>query len=425
MTAENCKREVQIEVPVEEVTRETAAVTSQFARVAKLPGFRPGKAPATLIRRKFWSDIRSEVAQKLLPKYFKSVVKEQNLATAGPPRFEALNFEADKPLTCKVQFEVLPSFELQDYRGLETSEQPAAVTEEEIDRALNEMRERVATYEVIKGRPAEDGDFAEVQIQRMPKKGSQPETRRATVELGAEGTRKEFTENLRGAAVGETREFQVSQPAEDSSGTESSPAQTHSYRVTLDALKEKVLPPLNDELARTLSEFETLEPFKEQIRDHLVNAKKKQAHQEAKQKLMDQLIERHPMPLPDILVESELEGRTRKAIQDLVAHGIDPRVARIDWKQLREQWQRPAEKSVQGHLILDRIADVEKIAVSEEELDEKVRLLARDSGESPAALKTRLTEEGTLDKLKSSCRHEKALDLIYRSAKVIGKGEPD
>ena len=423
MTAENCKREVQIEVPVQEVTRETAAVTSQFARVAKLPGFRPGKAPATLIRHKFWSDIRSEVVKKLLPKYFESAVKEQNLEAVGPPRFDALNFEVDKPLTCKAQFEVLPFFELQDYRGLEMSEQPDVVTEENIDRTLDQMRDRVATFEVIEGRPAEDGNFAEVRIQRVPEKGSQPEVSRATVELGVEGTLKELTENLRGASVGEIREFQVSQPSDDSSGSESSPAQTHVFRVTLDALKKKVLPPLDNELARTLSELETLKQLKEQIRDNLMNARKKQAHQEAKQNLMDQLIERHPMPLPDILVESELEGRTRKAIRELVAHGINPRLARIDWKQLREQWQETAEKSVQGHLILDRIADIEKIGVSEEELDEKVRILAQDYGEAPAALKTRLTEEGTLDKLKFSCRHEKALDLIYRSAKIIGKGE--
>ena len=433
MTTETCKREVQIEVPVDEVTRETAAVTSQFSRAAKVPGFRPGKAPAGMIRRRYWNDIRSEVIQKLLPKYFENTLKEQKLEPVGSPKFEGLSFEEDKPIKCTATFEVLPEFELGNYQGLKTTEHAEPVKEEEVQQTLEQWRERMATFEVVSGRTARDGDFLEIEFQKTSSSDSKggdskgesskakvPETRQGRVELAGKNTMKEFTENLRGAGAGQTREFTV-QPAVTGEEKEP-PAPPSLYRVTVKAIQKKILPKLDDDLARGVSEIETLEELKTQILENMTRAREQKAQEEAKGKLIDQLIERHSFPVPEILVEGELERRMQHMLRELMSHGIDPQTANLDWGKLRQDWQGPAEKRVRGDLILEKIARAETIEVSEEELDEKLREISPQGGESPAALKSRLTQEGTLAKLKFKCRQEKALDWIYRSATIPGKG---
>ena len=436
MTTETCKREVEIEVPVDEVTRETAAVTSQFARAAKVPGFRPGKAPAGVIRRRYWNDIRSEVVQKLLPKHFENTLKERKMEAIGSPKFEDLSFEEDKPIKCTATFEVLPEFELGDYQGLETTEHAEPVKEEEIQQTLEQLRERMATFEVVSDRTARDGDFLEIEFQETPSANSKgesskakaPETRQGRVELAGKNTLKDFTENLRGAAAGQTREFTVQPPVtkegtgEGTGEEKEPPAPPSLYRVTVKAIKKKILPELDDDLARSVSEKETLEELKTEIREGMARAREQKAQEEAKEKLIDQLIERHSFPVPGILVEGELERRMQHMLRELMSHGIDPQTANFDWGKLRQDWQGPAEKRVRGDLILEKIARAETIEVSEEELDEKLREISQQAGESTAALKSRLTQEGTLAKLKFRCRQEKALDWIYQSATIPGKG---
>ena len=421
MTSDTCQREVQIEVPVKEVKRETDAVTSGYQRVARIAGFRPGKAPAEIVRRRYWKDIRGEVLQNLLPRYLSSALKEQKLQAVGTPKFESLNFEENKAITCKAKIEILPEFSLGEYQGLEATEKVEPVTEEEITRTLDQLRERVATFEIIEDRPAKDGDFLETEYQTLPAAPTSKAqaARRALVELGSEGTPKEFTEHLRGAAVGETREFQVIQ--KDPSKSAGTP-QSLQYRVTVQAIKKKNLPPFDDELAKTVSEADTLEQLKSQLQGQLANIKKQQAQQNTMQELLRRLVEAQSFPVPETLVESELNRKLQQTAMELMTRGIDPRTAKIDWEKYRREWREAAEKQVRAQLILDKIAEAEKIEVSEEELDAKVREMAEQRGETPAALKSRLTEEDGLAKLKLGCRQDKALEFVYRSAKLEGRG---
>ncbi len=370
--------------------------------------------------------------QKLLPKYFENTLKAQKLEAVGSPKFEGLSFEEDKPIKCTATFEVLPEFELGDYQGLETAEHAEPVKEEEVQQTLEQWRERMATFEAVSGRTARDGDFLEIEFQKTSSSDSKgesskakaPETRQGRVELAGKNTLKDFTENLRGAAAGQTREFTVQPPVTgEGTGEEKEPPPPPSlYRVTVKAIQKKVLPELDDDLARGVSEIETLEELKTQIREDMTRAREQKAQEEAKEKLIDQLIERHSFPVPDILVEGELERRMQHMLRELMSHGIDPQTANLDWGKLRQDWQGSAEKRVRGDLILEKIARAETIEVSEEELDEKLREISPQGGESPAALKSRLTQEGTLAKLKFRCRQEKALDWIYRSATIPGKG---
>jgi len=420
--AETCKKELVIEIPVDVVRKESESVTSQYQRVARIPGFRKGHAPSTLVRRHFRDDIRSEVVQSLVPKFFSDAVKEQNFSVVGQPRFEDLKFEEDKPLTCKATFEVLPSFELGEYKGLEVEEESAAVTDGDVDEAVEELRQRAATYEAVEDRAAADDDYVMVSYKgRDPKDpASQPmEARDAVVHLGGKGTVPAFTENLRGVKSGDVREFEVTY--HDDYTQKSLAGKSLSYRVEVQSIKKKVVPAADDEFAKSVSESETLSDLKVKLREGLEAGKKRHVEAAAMNKLLEHLVNRQAFPVPLALVEAQLDRKIEKIMRQLVAQGIDPRTTQVDWQKIREEGRPEGEKEVRGSLILDRIAEGEKIEVSDEEVDEMIRGMAEERHETPATLKTRLTEEGALDRIKSTRRNQKALELIYRNAKIIRK----
>ncbi len=422
MEAETCKKELVIEIPVDVVQRESENVTAQYARQVRVPGFRPGHAPPSLVRRRFREEIRSEVVQSLLPKFFENLVKDQKLSVVGRPQFDDLQFEEDRPLTCKATFEVYPEIELKNYKGLEVEEGAAVVTEAEINQALEDLRERAATFEVVSDRPAEDGDHLMVAYQGRDLKDSRGDpivVRDGVVHLGEPGTVAAFTENLRGSKAGEKREFEVSYS--DDYPQKTLAAKTIGYCVEVQSVKKKVLPAVDDDLAKTLSEFTTLEELRGKLREDLEKRRQRQVENEVRRKLLEELLKNHEFPVPEALVEAQLDRKIESTVTQLMARGIDPRSTEIDWRKAREGMRPEAAKEVRASMILEKIAAAEKIEVSGEEVDEVIREIAQEGRETAAALKTRLTREGGLAKLQSSRRNQKALDFIYRNAIVTRK----
>ena len=418
MEAETCKRELLIEIPVDAVRKESDRVAAKYSRSVRVPGFRPGHVPTRLVHQRFREEIKSEVVQALLPKFFNDAVKDRQLSAVGQPEFEDLKFEEGHPLTCKATFEVLPEFELKEYKGLEVEEEPVTVTEAEVAKALEELRESAATVEVVADRPAEDGDDVTVSYQGrdvQDAKAEPLEGREIVIHLDAEG-RAGFEENLRGSKAGDTREFKVSYledfPSKRLAG------KTIRYRVEVHGIKRKVLPGLDDELARTVSEFSTLEELRDRVRQDVERLHRRKAEKTVRQKLVDELLKRHQFPVPASMVQDQLEHSMEIAVAQLVSKGIDPRTAPLDWSKLREKMQPEAEQAVRAAIILQRIVEAERMEVSEEELDQSIREMAQQRGEAPATLKTRLTREGRLAKLQSSCRSHKALDFVYRNAQI-------
>ena len=424
MEAETCKKELVIEIPVDVVRREADTVTAQYTKMARIPGFRPGRAPASLIRNRFRDDIKSEVVQTLLPKFFETLVKDQKLSVVGQPHFDDLKFEDDKPLTVKATFEVYPSFELKEYKGLEAGEDAATVADADIDQTLDKLRERAAAFEAVPDRPAQDDDYLDVSYQGRDVKDpeSRPvEAREAMVHLGGKGTVAGFTENLRGTAPGEVREFNVTYP--DDYPQKGMAGKTYHYRVEVRSIKKKVVPAADDDLAKTISEFSTLDELRNKIREDLKEGRQHRVEAETKQKLMEKLLAAHDFPVPQALVETQVDHKLENTLSQLLGQGIDPRTIEIDWKKIREDSRPDATREVQGSLILEKIAEAEKIEVTAEEVDEIIREMAQERRETPAALKTRLTRDGMLARIESSRRNQKALDLIYRSAKITRKIE--
>jgi len=424
--ATTCKKELVIEVPQDVVQQEVETVAAQFAKRARIPGFRPGHAPASLVSRHFRDDIRSEVVQTLVPRFFETALKEQKWRVVGEPRFEDLKFEDQQPLTCKATFEVYPDFELKDYRGLEVEEEEPAVTDADLEKALDGMREQAATFEVVSDRPAADDDH--VTISYTGRDTQSPETspvdsRDAIVHLGGQHTVAGFTENLRGAKPGEVREFPVTYPADYPQ--KKLAGRTLSYRAEVQSIKRKVVPAADDELAKSVSEFATLEELRGKLREDLRAEAQKRVELAAKQKLAEKLLEAHQFPVPETLVEAQANRKLERTVTQLLAQGIDVRETEVDWRKVRDEGKGDAEKEVRVALLLNRIGEAEKIEVSEEEIDQDIREMARERRVTPAELKTRLTSDGKLDTLKSTHRNQKALDFIYRNAKIIRKNVPE
>ena len=422
MESATCKQELIIEVPVDVVQRETETVAAQFAKRARLPGFRPGHAPISMVRRHFREDIRSDVAQALIPRYFETAVKEKKWAVVGQPHFEELKFEDDKPLTCKAAFEVFPEFELKPYKDLEVEVEEAAVTDADVDKAIEDLREQAATTEVVTDRPAQDDDYVTVNYQGRDPQAAQSEpveAKEAMVHVGSKQTVAAFTENLRSAKTGEVREFPVSYP--EDYPQKSLAGKTLSYRVEVQSIKRKVVPPADDELAKSVSELQTIEELRTKVRQDLTERAKNREELAAKQKLAEKLVETHDFPVPEVLVEAQSDRRMERTLSQLISQGIDPRETQVDWRKVREDAKPDAEKEVRVSMLLTRVADAEKVELTEEDVDEFVRELAKESRVTPAELKTRLTRDGKLDNLKSTRRNQKALDFIYRNARITRK----
>ncbi len=422
MEATTCKKEMVIEIPFDVVQREADSVAGQFAKRARIPGFRPGHAPTSIVRRHFRDDIRSEVAQTLIPRFFETKVKDQKWEIVGQPRFEDLKFEEDQPLTCKATFEIYPDFELKDYKGLEVEETPATVADADVDKAVDDLRESAATFEVVTDRPAADDDHVTVSYrgQDAASPSSPPsEAKEAVIHVGGKQTVEAFTENLRGAKTGEVKEFPVSYAADYPQ--KHLAGKTYSYRVEVQSIKKKVVPPADDELAKSVSEFSTLEELRAKLRQDLTENAKRQTEIATKQKLAEKLLEAHGFPVPELLVEAQMDRKIERTLGQLLAQGIDPRETQVDWRKVREETRPEAEKEVRVALVLNRVADAEKIELTEEEVDDVIREMAKERHITAAELKTRLTRDGKLDTLKYTRRNQKALDFIYRNAKINQK----
>ncbi len=422
MEATTCKRELQIEIPVDIVKREVDTVAGQFAKRARIPGFRPGHAPTSLVRRHFDGDIRSEVAQTLIPRFFRTAVKEQKWDVVGEPHFQELKFEDDQPLSCKATFEIFPEIELKEYKGLEIEEEPPVVADADVDKAVDELREAAATFDVVSDRAAQDDDYVTVSYtgHDVTAPGTEPaQAKEAQIHLGAKHTVPAFTENLRGVKVGDAKEFPVTY-GEDYQ-QKSLAGKTYSYHVEVQSIKRKAVPPADDELAKSVSEYKTLEELRTKLREDLEKAAQRRVEIDSKHKLAEKLLESHQFPVPEELVEAQLDRKLERTVSQLLHQGIDPRQTQVDWKKVREEARPDAEKEVRAALILGRVAEAEKIDLSEEELDDVIREIAQEQRITAAELKTRLTRDGKLDTLKSTRRNQKALDFVYRNAKITRK----
>jgi trigger factor len=417
MAEATCRRELDLEIPAEDVSKATERVAKEIARVARVPGFRPGKAPVSLIKRRFAEDIKGEVLQSLVPEKVEKAVAEQKLSPVSQPQVDKLDFNEGQPLKFRAVFEVLPEFEVGKYKGLDIEMPAMEVTEQDINKALEETRERAAAFAPVEGRAVENGDFVQLKLGGTAEGGGDPiQADNVMCHVGAEETMQPFNENLLGANVGDHKTFDVDYPA-DYPDAKLAGKKFH-YDADVTGIKVKKLPELNDDFAKDVSDATTLDELKNKIRESLEHEREHRRKDLQREKIIFELVKGHDFPVPESLVEHQKDVRLERVVRSLAQQGVDPRAVNLDWVSLRQRQEDRAKEDVKAELIIDRIASTENIDVTEEDLQHELEHLGGHSGESAEAIRARLTKQGALDRMKAKLRSDKTLDWLAQNANV-------
>jgi trigger factor len=417
------KREISVEIPAAEVARETELQIQRYQKSARLPGFRAGHVPASIIKQRFGDGLKNDVVEALIPKYFRREADRLGLIPVSQPQVTDLHMHEGEPLTFKASFEVLPEIQVEGYKELRADKPQIAVTDEEVEQAFNSLREQHATFSSVEGRALAEGDFAQASMDGKPKDGQDVADAQANpvhmdevlIEIGGKNTVPEFTQNLTGASAGDERTFDVSYP-EDISDKRLA-GKTFVYTVKVNGIKQKSLPEMNDDFAKELGEFTSLDAVRKQIRENMEAEKRHTSEHAAKDKLVAELVKRNDFEVPDSLVDRQIDLRLERGLRALAAQGMKMEdLKKMDLPRLRAGQREQAVNDVKSSLLLERIADLEKIGVSDEEMNREVEALARQSKQTPEAVRTRLTEDGGLDRIRIRIRSEKTLDFLYHQS---------
>jgi len=417
MTEATCRRELELEIPAETVEKAVARVAKEFARVARVPGFRPGKAPITLIRRRFADDIKSEVLQSLVPEQVERAVTESKMVPVTQPQIDKVDFAEAGPVKFRAVFEVLPEFELGQYKDLEVEVEDQKIEDADVDKGLEELRDRAATFNPVEGRAIADGDYAQLKLKGIPMGGGDPlEADSVLCHVGGEETMEPFNQNLRGANIGDHKSFDVTYPSDYPDAKLQ--GKTYTYAVEVLGIKEKKRPELTDEFAKDVSEAQTIEELRKKVRESLEGARAQRQKEQTRDRLLAQIVKTHEFPVPEALVENQMDSRLERTVRSLASQGVDPRAVNVDWVALRSRQKDRSIEDVKAELLLDRIATAENIEVSDEEVEKEIAAIAERSGESATAVRANLTRQGALDRMKSKIRSEKTLDWLCSNSRT-------
>lgn len=437
-----CKREVEVEIPAEAVTKQQEAIIKQYAQQARVPGFRKGKVPANVVKNRFNNEITSDLVESLVPQYFREAVIKAGYRPVSQPAIYGLEFTPGEPMRFKAAFEVLPDFELADYSEIKVEKPAIKVTDEEVENEIKQLQERQASFDPVNDdRGAEKGEFVQVSFEARPKgleaepaeenregagaeqasaEGAEADSAKPVqmdevlVEIGGANTIPEFTEHLGGAKAGEERDFEVNYP-EDFYDKRLA-GHSFSYKVKVNAIKKKTLPELDDAFVQELSqEFKTLDDLKQRIREGMEAERNHQAEHDQKGKLLDELIAKHDFAVPRSLVEHQIDLRLERGLRALAAQGMKTEdMKRMDFGRLRAGQREAAVKEVKSNVLLAKVAVKENLQVSDEELDQEIAGMAQQMQQPVEEVKRRiLQDDGAADRLRERMRTEKALNFLY------------
>jgi trigger factor len=413
------KREISVEIPADEVARETETIVQKYQKVARLPGFRTGHVPASIIKQRFKEDLKSDVVEALVPRYFRKEAEKLGLIPVSQPQVTDLHIHDGEPLRFKAKFEIMPEVVVEGYKELRADHPEIVVKDEEVEDALNNLREQHATFTSVEGSPLAEGDFAQASMDGKPKEDdgtAQPvHMDEVLIEIGGKNTVPEFTQNLRGANTGDEKEFEVVYPGDTSDKRLA--GKTFVYTVKIQAIKQKTLPELNDDFAKQLGEFTSLEQVRKQIRENMHAERKHHAEREAKDKLVAELVKRNDFEVPESLVDRQIDLRLERGLRALAAQGMKMEdLKKMDLPRLRAGQRDQAVQDVKSSLLLERIAELEKIETGEDELNHEIEALAQQSKQTSEAIRARLTQDGGLDRIRNRIRSEKTLDFLYHQS---------
>jgi trigger factor len=412
---EACKRQLVVEAPETEVHAAWEAACGRIQRTASLPGFRRGKVPRSLVRSRFADEVRRAVAESLVPDVYRRAVDEAHLAPVEDPDLRDLQLEEGLPLRFTAVVEVKPAIALDDYVGVIARHTPQGVTDAEVEAALAALAEQRATLAAVT-RPARVGDFVVVDYELLPEGGEARAEQGYGFEVGSGRVLPEMDEAVIGLGAGDERRVAVRFP--DRHPREELRGRPGSLRVRVAEVKEKEVPPVDDELARSLGQHETLADLRTAVTRGLTAQRERQDRRRLEEAVVDAVLARHAFDVPESLVLREIGHRIGHAREGFRRQGIDPDRLPWDYAKLGEELRPDATRSVRRALLLEAIAEREALAVTEAEVDEEIGRLAREAGRPPGALRAVLEREGDLAGLRHELREAKTLRWLVDHADV-------
>ncbi len=412
-----CTRELVIDVPAEEVSTAYRRVTAQYKRYAKIPGFRAGKVPESIVRRRYANEIRKEVIDTLLPERFNKGVRELGIRPVGQPQVSELSVEDGAPFHVKAVFEYIPDFSIEGYGDVKVEKPSVEVTDEEFQREMDQLRDSRATMEPVEeDRPLADGDWAQIsyrgQMEGAAEDDKPIQGEDALVEIGGASTVEAFTTALRGAKTGQELKAEVVYPADYSE--QRLAGKTVVYDLTVKGIKKRNLPELNDELAKEFGGYESVADLENRVRENLAHRKQRQVERDTKEKLLAAIAEKFTFPIPESLVQDQVDTRLERGLRALAAQGMDPaQMRQLDFARLRAAQRDSAMSDVKTQILLDRIAQAENITVSDEEVDQELQVISLQTREPLDTLKVRLNQDGGMGRIREQIRRDKTADALY------------
>ena len=420
------RKSLAVKVPSEEVDQEIERLSQDYRRKLKIPGFRPGKAPVKLVRSRMHDQILQEVAQTLIPKALDEVILDRGLQPIATPTIRDVKTEEGQPLTFTALFEVLPPVDPGEYKGLTLRRPPILVTDESVTEAVQRLREHSAHLEPVEARDVQNGDTVTIDLERRVIKTSAPDSAEHNapeshndieIEIGGSSNPPGFDEELIGMSLEETKTFVLNYPDDHESkglaGTEVA------YKIKLKLIRKKILPELDDDFARDLGKFDSLEALTTQVKTDLASQAELDADGQVRSELLQKLANSIAGEMPEALIDQEIDRRVQRFVEHLIAQRVDPRQANIDWDTFRKEQREPATATVRSMLVIDEIARKESLTIKEEEFEAELKRQAERAGRTLSAARALLEKDGGIVKLKEGLRREKTIDFILKEATIV------
>jgi trigger factor len=415
-------RTVEVTIPADEVSRARRSVVKRYQKQARIPGFRAGKVPESLIRGRFAEGIRQEVLEAVMPQHFQKAIAEGNFRLVSQPQVVDMKMEGDQPLWFKASFEVMPEFTVDGYQDVKVEKPSAAFTDEEFAGEVERVRDSRSTMEPVEEeRPLADGDWAQITFTGSVQQAAEGEEAKESaplsgedvmLEVGGSNTLTAFTDALRGATVGQELKFEVNYP--EDFGEKRLAGKNVAYDVTVKGIKRRVQPELNDDFAKELGDYSSYEDFTTKFRENLQAEKDRRTETETRDRLLTALSERFQFPVPESMIQQQIDARLDRGLRSLAAQGMrEEDMKRLDFARLRAAQRDSATNEVRSLLILDGIADAEKINVSEQEVAQELELLSLQLREPVDTLRVRLTQDGSVARIREQIRRDKTAKLLY------------
>jgi trigger factor len=421
-------RSIEVEASAEDVTKAFQQVTKRYTRLARIPGFRAGKVPPSLIKSRFAKEVRQEVLDSLVGERFRKALQEQKVQPVSQPQISELLLAEGAPLKFKATFEVLPEINIDGYDAVKVERPDASVSEDEFQNELGHVLDHHATVEPVEeDRAISDGDWAEIgfkgQVQDLAqtvgedglesKTEGQPITGEdVLIEIGGRNTLQAFNDALRGAKVGQELSFEAEYPAEF--GDARLAGKTVSYDVTVMAIKKKTFPERDEEFAKQLGPYSDWADFEAKLRERLESRKKEALQAQARDGMLDELVAKYHFPVPETFVQQQIDVRLERGLRALAQQGMSADAMRqLDFDRLREAQRDQAAHEVKVSLVLDRIAEQEHIEISDEDFERELLILSIQSREPLEPMRKRLTEDGSLDRIREQMRREKTGSTLF------------